>query len=427
MQPRTAQHPHRRRHGVDADADPPETESDELPEVPPVRSGYGSRCFVRRVPGEVQEHESARGAEQVQQPRPAGELEPTERRCDEQHRRRHEQHQGCPGGTVEGLWFHSATLAGASRSAASCRCDSIRRHILPLTRILRAERFHISFGIPEARMLGCSHAPRHPFIPVHCRRPRAHRLHCGSRSTSHRITTTMDRGCHRRGVDPSLRLGAHETLPWAANPVWLATRPADHGAQVASVALGSSDDAFTLSDNAPDLLDVRVSSAETPATPQSIASGLTHATIRGADLIVVALSTGDDSPLLRQAVQHADTAGAVVVSSLRNELVGTVSYPADYPTVLAISSIDSAARRSITSPRDGDLSDLGVDVLAQTADGRSQLTSGTSVATASAARSIMQCADPDHSAEQVLKLAERSGLKDDRHVPVLRCPERNKR
>lgn len=229
------------------------------------------------------------------------------------------------------------------------------------------------------------------------------------------------------GVDRSLRLGAHETLSWAANPAWLATRPADHGAQVASVALGSSDDEFALSEDAPDLIDVRVSSAATPATPQSIASGLTHATVRGADLIVVALSTGDDSPLLRQAVQHADTAGAVVVSSLRNELVGTVSYPADYPTVLAISSIDAAARRSITSPRDGDLSDLGVDVLAQTADGRSQLTSGTSIATASAARSIMQCADPDHSAEQILKLAERSGLKDDRHVPVLRCPERNKR
>ena len=99
-------------------AEPAESEPDELPEVPPVRSGPGVRCFVPGVPGDVQERESACDAEQVQQPRPAGEPESTERRCDEQHRRRHEQHQGCPGCTVEGSWFHAATLAGASSSAA---------------------------------------------------------------------------------------------------------------------------------------------------------------------------------------------------------------------------------------------------------------------------------------------------------------------
>ena len=64
-------------------------------------------------------------------------------------------------------------------------------------------------------------------------------------------------------------------------------------------------------------------------------------------LAMTALSLGgaDDSPLLRDAVDYADSKGALVVAAAGNRGVSTRHYPAAIPTVLAVGGVtDTGAR-----------------------------------------------------------------------------------
>jgi len=228
------------------------------------------------------------------------------------------------------------------------------------------------------------------------------------------------------GVASSARTRVRSVATWAADDRWLHEPAGSHGTRIAAVAFGVLGDGESPPERAPDLIDVRTSTPTHPPTPDSIAEGILHAVEAGADLVVVAMSTADDSAALRGAVQLAESRNVVVISSLRNELIGSRSYPADFPTVLAVSSIDDSLRRAATSPRDGDLSDLGVDVPVGPDDGAPRV-SGTSIATASAASAILRCASRADSGLQILGLARASGVEDDRGTPVLRCPERNDR
>lgn len=200
-----------------------------------------------------------------------------------------------------------------------------------------------------------------------------------------------------------------------------------HGSRVATIAVGAPTAASRVVASAPRLLDVRVQSSHQPATPEAVARAIEAATGSGADLIVVARSTSIDLPRLRRAVTNADRNGSLVISSLRNEVVGSASYPADYPTVLSVSSTDASDQRSPPSPRNGDVSALGMDVQVIGPGSSAVSLSGTSIAVASAARAILRCTAPGTSRPQVLEFARISGLEDNRGTPVLRCGKEENR
>lgn len=230
-----------------------------------------------------------------------------------------------------------------------------------------------------------------------------------TRSSSDRSIAIVD-----GGMGPAAKVQSSMAGSWTVPG--LPSEPVDGHADLLAAVIGK------LGDAAPSLLDVRVATPGQAATPDSIAQGLDWAVGRGADIVLIALSGRSDSVALRQALRHADHNGVLVVSSMRNELVGAPSFPADHESVLSVSSVDEALARAATSPRDGDVSALGVEV--DLGDGR--VISGTSIAAASAAAAVVRCGPPSASRSDLIRDAQCRGLRDDRGVPVLRCTERNK-
>jgi hypothetical protein len=212
---------------------------------------------------------------------------------------------------------------------------------------------------------------------------------------------------------------------WVARDTWLGTATDGHGDLVANVMLDASDAGARRAVERVDLLDVRVATPTTPPTAASISAGIDRAVAARADLVVIALSAPTDTPELRRSVDRATGRGIVVVASLRNELVGSPSFPADHPAVLAVSSVDPSHRRAPTSPRDGDVSAIGVEVPRSGSTARARPVTGTSIAAASAAGAILGCASPQDTRDQIIALARQDGAQDNRNIPVLRCEGRN--
>jgi len=78
-----------------------------------------------------------------------------------------------------------------------------------------------------------------------------------------------------------------------------------------------------------------------------VAAGIRHAADHGARVVNVSMSTTEDSPELRSAVQDATRAGALVVASVGNRgasgaAADSPRYPAAYPEVLAVTAVDDA-------------------------------------------------------------------------------------
>lgn len=75
------------------------------------------------------------------------------------------------------------------------------------------------------------------------------------------------------------------------------------------------------------------------------AAGIRWAADNGAKIIVVALSTPEDHPTLREAVEYADAQGALVVASTGNTREGedpnAPRFPAGYSQALAVTAVDS--------------------------------------------------------------------------------------
>ncbi|MCC2318878.1 S8 family serine peptidase [Cellulomonas chengniuliangii] len=85
-----------------------------------------------------------------------------------------------------------------------------------------------------------------------------------------------------------------------------------------------------------------------------VAAGIRYAAEHGARVVNVSMSTTEDSPELRSAVQDATRAGALVVASVGNRAASGAAagaaagaadglrYPAAYPEVLAVTAVDDA-------------------------------------------------------------------------------------
>jgi thermitase len=93
------------------------------------------------------------------------------------------------------------------------------------------------------------------------------------------------------------------------------------------------------------ILPVKVLNAKGGGSYTDIALGIRYAADRGASIISLSLGGSDDSPLLRDAVDYAETKGALVVAAAGNRGVSTPHYPAAIPSVLAVGGITSSGSR----------------------------------------------------------------------------------
>ena len=151
------------------------------------------------------------------------------------------------------------------------------------------------------------------------------------------------------GVDAS-----HPDLAGAVLPGWDFVNndadPADdrgHGTKVAGVAAARSDNGAGVAGVCWScaVLPVKVLDASGYASWSNVASGITFATDRGADVINLSISGTTGSATLLDAIRYATSRNVVVVASAGNVGDSAVRYPAGYPEVVSVAGSDPSDLR----------------------------------------------------------------------------------
>ena len=123
-----------------------------------------------------------------------------------------------------------------------------------------------------------------------------------------------------------------------------------HGTHVAGTVAEGTDNRIAVAGMAfrCALMPVKVLDADGTGTDFDLAEGIRFASQHGAKVINLSLG-GDASETVRAAVDDAFRAGAVLVAAAGNESVGTVSFPAAYPNVIAVGAIDGSKQLAFYS------------------------------------------------------------------------------
>lgn len=74
----------------------------------------------------------------------------------------------------------------------------------------------------------------------------------------------------------------------------------------------------------------------------TVGESIYYAADQGADVISISLGSSAEDPYLRLAIQYAMSKGAIVVAAAGNDGCNCISYPANYPEVIAVGAIDSS-------------------------------------------------------------------------------------
>lgn len=135
----------------------------------------------------------------------------------------------------------------------------------------------------------------------------------------------------------------------------------------------------------------------------------------GCRVINLSVGTTLESKLLRQAVEYAEEKNAVVISSVGNKNVKNpdcLYFPAAYPTVIGVGSVNKKGRVSDFSQRNKTvmLVATGEKIWTVSKNGKALLTNGTSFATAfvSGAVAALLYARPELTAAEVRSILCRS-------------------
>jgi hypothetical protein len=123
-----------------------------------------------------------------------------------------------------------------------------------------------------------------------------------------------------------------------------------HATAVASLILGAQGVAPAAS-----LLSIRVTTDAGVSDSFALAQGLLAAVEAGARIVNLSLGSYEDSPLARAAVEMALEAGLILVAAAGNEAQDQPRYPAAYPGVLSVGSVDAAGRHLAFSHFGGNL------------------------------------------------------------------------
>lgn len=181
-----------------------------------------------------------------------------------------------------------------------------------------------------------------------------------------------------------------------------------HGTAVASVAAASTDNGLGIAGSGwgAELLAAKVDDRDGRIYLSAVARALRWSADRGADVINVSLGGPAGDPLLEEAVEYADAAGALVVASAGNDGTAAPNYPAAYPRVLAVGSTTrDGVRRSSFSQYGAwvDVAAPGESLLAAGVGGGLVSVSGTSFSAPLVAggAAVVRASRPQASAQQV--------------------------
>ncbi|MCH2062020.1 MAG: S8 family serine peptidase [Verrucomicrobiales bacterium] len=183
-----------------------------------------------------------------------------------------------------------------------------------------------------------------------------------------------------------------------------------HGTAVASIIAGSDP---LLPGVAPSagLLSYRILDNEGYTNSFTLAEAIVSAADEGADIINVSLGSTGDSALVRQAVDYANSKGALIVAATGNDGLDQVTYPAAIDGVIAVSAVDARGQHldfanSGASLESGGMAAPGYGVVAAWPDGQASNFSGTSASApyVSGAVAAVMSENPGMSAQAAYEL-----------------------
>ncbi len=157
------------------------------------------------------------------------------------------------------------------------------------------------------------------------------------------------------------------------------------------------------------ILPIRVNGTEGLSSPRALEQGITWAADHGADIASISL-TDVENPMVRQAVEYAQSKGTVIIAGAGNTANGDreVTWPARYPGVIAVSGTDqegSFTESSVHGPEVAMSAPADAMVTAGSGRvGRYSVRNGTSNATAIVAgvAALVKARHPDLDAANLI-------------------------
>ncbi|MEM7772796.1 MAG: DUF5942 domain-containing protein, partial [Cyanobacteria bacterium P01_A01_bin.37] len=121
-----------------------------------------------------------------------------------------------------------------------------------------------------------------------------------------------------------------------------------HGTHVAGTIAQSTNNNLGVAGIAyrANLMPLKVLASSGGGTVADISEAIRYAVDNGADIINMSLGGGGDSALMKEAIAHAHDKGVVVVAAAGNAGTNAASYPARYPSVIAVSALNSAGTKA---------------------------------------------------------------------------------
>ncbi|WP_049908203.1 S8 family serine peptidase [Natrinema pallidum] len=130
----------------------------------------------------------------------------------------------------------------------------------------------------------------------------------------------------------------------------------NHGTHVAGIAAGGTDNGTGHAGISNcSLLSARALGGGSGGSLSDIADAVQWSADQGADIINMSLGGGGATELMREACEYATSQGSLVVAAAGNDYGSSVSYPAAYDSVVAVSSLDEGEALS-------DFSNVGPEI-----------------------------------------------------------------
>lgn len=157
-----------------------------------------------------------------------------------------------------------------------------------------------------------------------------------------------------------------------------------HGCSVAGIIAANMNDSIGIAGVAPNaqIMPLRVLNGSGVGSYSDVAAAIVYAADNGAQVINLSLGGSNPSSMLENAVNYAISKGVIVVAAAGNNGTEGALYPAAYPDVIAVGSVDPNLQHSSFSNYGSqiDIWAPGRDILTTKRDGSYGLVSGTSFA-----------------------------------------------
>ncbi|WP_289017767.1 S8 family serine peptidase [uncultured Aeromicrobium sp.] len=170
-----------------------------------------------------------------------------------------------------------------------------------------------------------------------------------TRSTPRAVVAVVDTGVDR--THPDLRGNVMRGVDVLTGGT-VSGDPHGHGTHVAGIVAAVAGNRRGVAGLAPRaaVLPIRVLGADGRGSSDDVARGVLIAVDRKAQVVNLSLSAGTDDPALARAVAYAQRKGVLVVAGAGNSGCGVlfrpVQYPAAYPGVVGVGSVDADLRGS---------------------------------------------------------------------------------